>query len=235
MTSESVLNEFDRFKLWAGNIAAHRKASAIVQGDRIPWDEEVYSDSGSEILDDDRDIEDPQDDTEIKQLYVSIGSAITALMRISIAIREPAPNRQSRTIDKSHFEHHDMLHVQAKFPNAAQYLTERLGRAISSRRQYLTYREIHHDKLSKGIEKLGLEAARTETTTNSTEATKLQRTNSLNLLDEDDDTSSQTSYATSINATLRAPKLPKEARERDHYNCPLCFALIDIHTTAAWK
>jgi hypothetical protein len=55
------------------------------------------------------------------------------------------------------------------------------------------------------------------------------------LMDDGDDTFSMTSYATSVNATLRAPGLPKEAREKEHYNCPLCYALISIQTTAAWK
>lgn len=204
-----------------------------MEGKRIPWDEETYSDSDSDS--DDGSNHNLQGNTELKQLYASIRSAITSLMRLSMAIQEPAPNRQARCIDKSHFEQHDVLHVQAKFPSAPQYLAERLGRAISSRRQYLTYREIHHDKLAKGIDKLGLEAARTEFTTNSTEATRLQRTDSLNIVDDGDDTTSMTSYATSINATLRAPNLPKEAREKGHYNCPLCYSLVTIHTTAAWK
>lgn len=162
-------------------------------------------------------------------------SLITSLMRLSMAIREPAPDRQVRSIDKSHFEQHDMGHVQAKFPDIPQYLAERLGRAISSRRQYLTYREVHHEKLSKGIDKLGLEAARTEFTTNSTEATRLQQNDNVTLVDDVDDTFSMTSYATSVNATLRAPGLPKEAREKEYYTCPLCYALISIQTTAAWK
>lgn len=206
-------------------------ALAIVEGRRVPWDEEAYSDSDS---DDDNDIN-LQGSTELQQLHASMKSTITSLMRLSMAIQEPAPNRQARCIDKSYFEQHDVLHVQAKFPSAPQYLAERLGRAISSRRQYLTYREEHHDKLSKGIDKLGLEAAITEFTTNSTEATQLQRTDSLNMMDDGDDTASMTSYATSMNATLRAPNLPKEAREREHYNCPLCYTLVAIHTTAAWK
>lgn len=209
---------------------------AVVQGHRLPWDEEAFTDSDSESESSQDGSEyNLQGDTELKQLFARTKSLITSLMRLSMAIREPAPNRQARSIDKSHFEQHDMWHVQAKFPDAPQYLTERLGRAISSRRQYLTYREVHHDKLRKGIEKLGVEAATTEFTNNSTEATELHKTDSLAMTDDFDDSASVTSYATSVNATLRAPGLPKEAQEKDHYSCPLCFALIAIHTTAAWK
>ncbi|KAF3050885.1 hypothetical protein E8E11_010759 [Didymella keratinophila] len=245
VAAEAIVDEFDRFNygeqrsplnasplLVAGQMLMV-EALAIVEGKRIPWDEETYSDSESDS--DDGNGLDLQGDTELNQLYASFKSAITSLMRLSMAVQEPAPNRRVRRIDKSHFEQHDMLHVQAKFPSAPQYLAQRLGRAISSRRQYLTYREQHHDKLSKGIDRLGLEAVRSEFTTNSTEATQLQRTVTLDVMDDGDDTASMTSYATSVNATLKAPSLPKEAHEKEHYSCPLCFALIAIHTTTFWK
>ena len=158
-----------------------------------------------------------------------------------MAIRDPAPNSQSKStiaIDKSFYEQHDIQHVKEKFPKSPTYLTERLGRAISGRRQYLSYREEHHQKLSKHIEKIGFEKPTTEFTTNSTEATPIpgiDRSNSLNVLDEGDDAASQTSYATSVNATIRVPPLPKEARDKDFFECPLCFLLVSIHTAAEWK
>lgn len=63
-----------------------------------------------------------------------------------MAVREPAPESQHRsmiTVDKSYFEEHDIMHVKEKFPGCANDLAERLGRAISGRRQYLSYREEH--------------------------------------------------------------------------------------------
>lgn len=67
-------------------------ALAIVEERRVPWDEEAYSDSDS---DDDNDIN-LQGSTELQQLHASMKSAITSLMRLSMAIQEPAPNRQAR-------------------------------------------------------------------------------------------------------------------------------------------
>ncbi len=81
-----------------------------------------------------------------------------------MAIRNPAPTSQLEStinVDKSMYQDYDISHVQAKFPTCATFLVERLGRAISTRRQYLTYREEHHNKLTKGVEKLGLESSRT--------------------------------------------------------------------------
>jgi hypothetical protein len=81
-----------------------------------------------------------------------------------MAIRDPAPIDQRSTvdiIDKSFYEPHDILHVEAKYPECPKYLTDRLGRAITGRRQYLSYREKHQKKLSKDIEKIGIEEPRT--------------------------------------------------------------------------
>ncbi|KAH7089787.1 hypothetical protein FB567DRAFT_590585 [Paraphoma chrysanthemicola] len=202
----AVSDELSRFKLWAGNIAAHRRGRrslehryrtppvwlsltdnlrlrdadslrcavhdilkdlakalhdslAIVNGDKTPWDEVEFSDSESDASTDNL-----QGQTELKQLLASIATFITSLFRLSMAIRDPAPSNQSTrsiTADKSYFEPHDILHVQAKFPSAAGYLTERLGRAISARRQYLSYREEHNKRLAKHIEKIEFEESKT--------------------------------------------------------------------------
>jgi hypothetical protein len=224
----------------------NRSALAIVSGERTPWDEMSASDSGSESGSEtsgDADDFNFQSDTELKQLSASIKNTVTCLFRLSMAIRVPAPNTQSRsfiTVDKSYFEHHDIQHVESKFPQAEKFLTERLGRAISGRRQYLSYREEHHQKLVKNVERIGHEEPRTEHTTNSTEASPmpiLDQAKVNTVMDDsfDFDTLSQTSYATSINATIRAPPLPKEAKEKEHFECLLCYMIVSIHTTAGWK
>ncbi|OAL55260.1 hypothetical protein IQ07DRAFT_499938 [Pyrenochaeta sp. DS3sAY3a] len=265
-------DEFSRFKLWAGNIAAHRKgrrsleyrlrdaahlktatirslgeladtlrnALDIVRGTKTPW--ELFSDSDSDSSSVASSVGELQGDTELKQLLELTKTVITSLFRLSVAIRAPAPNNQSKSpliVDKSFYVPHDIQHVQEKFPTCPEYLIERLGRAISGRRQYLSYRETHQQKLAKSIEKIGSEKPITEFTTNSTEATPLpviERTNSLNIVDEgDDDAASQTSYATSVNAAIKIPVLPKAARGGDYFECPLCFLLVSINSRAEWK
>jgi hypothetical protein len=63
----------------------------------------------------------------------------------------------------------------------------------------------------------------------------VQRQNSLNVLD-DDDSASQTSFAaSSMNTAIRVPALPREAREKEFFECPLCFMIVSIHTKAGWK
>jgi hypothetical protein len=218
-------------------------ALSIVNGERVPWDELSASDtdSDSDMSDDDNSSGDLQGSTELSQLIASVKTLITSLFRLSMALRNPAPNSQSTStisMDKSFYEQHDIQHVIEKFQNAPHYLAERLGRALSARRQYLSYREEHHKKLTKNIEKIGFEKATTEFTTNSTEATpipRIERSMSLNVVDEGDDTASQTSFATSVNATIRVPSLPREARNKEFFECPYCFLLVSIHTAAGWK
>jgi hypothetical protein len=99
-------------------------ATDIVEGRRLPWDEETYLDSDSDSVESENESAvDLQGDTELRQLFARVKSVITSLMRLSMAMREPAPDAQVRTIDKSHFEQHDILHVQAKFPAASLHLT----------------------------------------------------------------------------------------------------------------
>lgn len=213
-------------------------ALEIVTGDRVPWEEQVYSDSDSDSSGDEENSFSASDNTELKQLFVSAQTAVTSLMRISTAIHEPAPSNQSRCIiktDKSIYEPHDIQHVQAKFPESTPSLVKRLGRAISSRRQYLSYREEHHRKLSEHVDLLGLEEPSSEHTTASTEATALPQTYGGVVLDEGLETISQTSYAPSVNDTLRTPRLPEVADKHEHYECPLCFSMIAIHKRSAWK
>ncbi|ORY02187.1 hypothetical protein BCR34DRAFT_88313 [Clohesyomyces aquaticus] len=268
---ETLSDEFDRFKVWAGNISAHRKgrrsleyrlrdsenlkaethsllsalqealdgARAIVSGERTPWDELSESESDASDTDSDEDRNrDVGDDTEFKQLHGNIKNITTCLFRLSMAIRDPAPNSQSRvklTIDKSYFEAYDITHVTAKFPAAKKILLDRLGRAISARRKYLTYREEHCSKLAKGAEKIGHEEPTTEYTTNSTEASPVPNFQNASVIDDGEDTLSHTSYATSVNATIRVPPLPNEAKKYEPFECPLCFTIVSIHSTVAWK
>lgn len=84
-----------------------------------------------------------------------INHIITCLYKFSIAIRNPAPSdklQKCSKIDVSYFEYFDQQHVVAKFPDAAVFLIERLGRANTRRRQLLKYYERHHKKIAAHYE-----------------------------------------------------------------------------------
>ena len=88
---------------------------------------------------------------------------ITCLYKFSIAIRDPVPKERLHEIahiDVSHFEAWDINHVNEKFCpvdprnnfRVAQYLSERLGKANTRRRQLLKYYEAHHKEISRYID-----------------------------------------------------------------------------------
>ena len=68
-------------------------------------------------------------------------------------IRRPAPLdrlKDKPEIDKSHYQHFDILYVQDKFPALDLEVATRLGRMISRRRQLLSYRRSHQERLQTG-------------------------------------------------------------------------------------
>lgn len=99
-----------------------REATDILCGTRVPWEDVSDSDDG--------------DATELQQLVPNMAETITRMMRLSmvVVVRNPAPHdrlKEPTTIDTSYYELHDVRHVRDKFPLAKEYLSLRLGKAIS--------------------------------------------------------------------------------------------------------
>lgn len=270
----NIKDELGRFRLWCGNIAAHRKGQSsldyklreashirerviellknldatirevteIIHGVRVPWED--LSDSDSEFLDDDLPLEEPET-TELQQLVSNMAEIITCLMRLSMAIRNPAPHDQfkgSTQIDTSYYEPHDIEHVRGKFPHAEEYLVSRLGKAISRRRQYLRYRDEHREKLEQGLERPEVTFApseRIQSTVASPIPEAMKMSSSTVNLDENDcyeDILSQTSYASSANDATRRrpPPLPEQGQDGEPFECTLCFRFMSVQQVSAW-
>lgn len=290
-----VTDELGRFRIWAGNIGAHRKgrssldyrlrdashikkkvqtlledlndvisrAIQIIRGERIPWDKrKTEPDSDSDVTDSESEDEYSQGETELRQLMISVHDTITFLLRLSMAIRNPAPHDQymnSARIDTSHFEGFDVKHVGDKFPKISERVAVILGKAISRRREYFRYRESHNKKLSDGLVtevpevvlQSGQSAApeanqdgKTEIVPQSTVASSIPqevKADSFYLdLEEDQQSESgftQTSFATSAGGfqELKVPPMPKEARDGNPFPCPFCFMIISVGSRRSWK
>lgn len=89
------------------------------------------------------------------QMLDEIGEIISCLMRISMALRNPARNDQVRYAETGLaklFEPRDIEHVRMKFPSTTDRLAQRLGKSISRHRQYFKYRKEHHEKLAHGLD-----------------------------------------------------------------------------------
>lgn len=222
-------------------------------------------DDAADSQDDDYDLPGLKDlgyESELQQIFASIVDSTTRLLRLSIAIRNPAPHDRflrAKATTTKHNEPWDIQHARDKFPQADPELAERLGKALSQRRQYFKYRESHHGRLAHGIGQIGKDEKsgeigdddhKTETrTVFSTIASSLPShlrspfhghpEKEPAVLDEDETSEagvSQTSFATS-NTTpdkLRIPKLPKEAANGP-FECQFCYMIISAPNSRAWK
>lgn len=228
----------------------------ISSGAKVPWDqlESVGGDGDSaeeEPLPDEEDGDDLPT-SELSQVARDIEDIVSCLLRLSTALRNPAPHDRfvaAHDTDTTSFEPWDTMHVRSKFSGVSDDLADRLGKAISDRRKYFNYRQSHHAKLSHGLQPEGLDGEGegekledAESTLASSLPTHIRSklaTVSLANIDEDelsDAGFSQTSFASSnADATkLCVPPLPEEAG-KGPFECPLCFHMISASTTVAWR
>jgi hypothetical protein len=270
-TCRDIKDELSRFRLWSGNVGAHRRgrgsldyklreashirdqvvnllqemqfvlqeSTDIVTGKRVSGED--MSDSDSDTTDDGKVDLPPEDITELQQLATNLAELNTCLMRLSISIRNPAPPDQfkvSADIDTTYYERFDIAHVQGKFPNAEEYLTVRLGIAISRRRQYLRYCDDHRKKYEQGLSQIGAHREVASTIASSLPPVlKASDVSSAELDDDEfDDTQSVTSYASSGHdpENLRPPPLPEKGSDGEPFECPLCFRFTAVQHVKAW-
>ena len=185
--------------------------------------------------------------TELSQIFTDIMEIVDCLFRLSISIRNAPPHdrfKKGHLINTSHFEASDIRHVHEMFPSAPSSLTELLGKAISRRRQFFKYRELHHKKLASGLE----DSDNMEDTGASTVASSLPvemrpgfsgpENADMDVLDEDVAsesgwTDTTCGLSTAERAGSKIPPLPKESGERP-FECPFCFTIISVSSTKAW-
>ncbi|PGH30734.1 hypothetical protein GX50_06496 [[Emmonsia] crescens] len=227
---------------------------AIVSGERSPeeediedWSDDDYSDNGSIPYEDEL----PQP-AELFQLLEDIKVVIKCLYKLSMAIRQPAQHDRLKTnIDLAHFTQFDIQHVEQKFPNAERWLAQRLGKAITKRREYLKGRERHHEKLAQGAVATTTALFADNSNTEAGQRTLLSETTATTFVDDsaaiglytaggDADTGpapSETSYASTVgdDTKLHLPPLPEEAESNPHgFECPYCYYLISVRGPLSW-
>lgn len=188
---------------------------------------------------------------DLQQVFHVIANLVDCLLRLSVTMQNPAPHDQFKSragegvLDS--YERWDIRHVQEKFSNLDRSVAQRLGKALTRRRQYFRYRLQHHNRLSEGI---GLDKSdgRTESDARSTIASSLPahlkdsagevasvRNVWSNMHDNTSDIS-QTSYGSS-NASpdrLRVPPMPRDYI-KGPFICQFCQMLVSIDSTNVWK
>lgn len=254
-------DELGRLRVWAANIGAHqtgqssldfrlRDASHIsnqitkllrdLEQSLLDIFDELSKDGKEALEDDVADWAGDESTTEFRQLYEEVVNIIDCLYQLSMLIRKPAQHDMligSRMGDMAQFEFYDKEHVRNLHPKTEENVGQRLGRAITRRRKYLSYRERHHRKLERGIEAAqGIQRTATGSVISETIATDLQTPN----IDFEDTSSnsgmSQTSYAPSLvdGGRVTIPPPPRDSVGGKPFECPYCFYLIEIKSTRSW-
>lgn len=260
-------NDFLRFKMWAGNQAAHQTgpssldhrlreaphlheqviyllkdicdslqdAISLATEDFPSLDrdglggkkqEEQNTNPSPHSLNDDDDDESDFSDLDsnsspssgLSTFFTDVGEAIDCLLRLSVAIANPAPHERFRKLgagldeDVSFYEPHDIAYVKDKFPHIDDSLAKILGKFITRRRQYFKYRRAHHTRLASNLESAvsdgKTDTSRTEIVQKTVASSLPERFKAMvnfdpraDIIDEDvgsDTGISQTSYATSV-------------------------------------
>jgi hypothetical protein len=185
--------------------------------------------------------------TELEQLVAYIGNTIDCLLRISLVIQKPAPHDRfikSGRFDQSFRQPWDVRHVREKFPNIPDWLSERLGKANSRRRQFLEYRQAHHERIAR-IEvadapgDTGTVVSSLPTLLRQHQELWTSATPEISEADTRSDTGvSETSYAETIadGHALFVATMPEAARGGAVFECPYCFMLVrGIFNRLQWK
>ncbi|KAF7553521.1 hypothetical protein G7Z17_g3535 [Cylindrodendrum hubeiense] len=237
----------------------------LIVHDKDDEDEKVSLDYDSDSGFTDSDDGDVSPKTGLSTIHTDVGEAIDCLLRLSVAIANPAPHERVRKLgadpseDVSYYETYDINYVRDKFPKISAELADSLGKFITRRRQFFKYREAHHTRLAQGLESTQeADTSRTEIVPKTVASSLPEFVSNLQnidlragVIDEDDQSEmgmSQTSYATSagflaeeVDGQMQTPPPPlrvpplPSAAERGVFECPFCYRMVSASTWAAWK
>lgn len=178
---------------------------------------------------------------EIDILVHRISETITNLMQISIAIRRISRRDQyaksglvlSRYPFSTEFDLRRILDLFPKLRDA-EWLAERLGRAVVRRRQHFKYREDHHERM----------LAQLDSTEDDTQS-EFSKASTFGLGDfAHSEHSDQISESGRSNTTFGSahddrrnpiPRIPKTLQDGEPGECPFCFNVVTIASQRAWS
>lgn len=198
--------------------------------------------------------------TELQELLLAAKNGVGSLVKLSMIIRSsPMRDDYPKAAARYQFDPRwDIGHVMEKYGKSKYsepWLIERMGKAITLRRQYLKYREEHHGKLSRDWDNLVRhtkgKAKDTITITHSAPLTKAT-TFYENIppmqeaILEFKTTESQTSYEPTqfgekAANTLPVPAHPEEAFDGVEFEygepflCPFCYTEQQVKNRNDWK
>ena len=189
---------------------------------------------------------------EASMILEVVSECITSLFRTGILIRRAGPtDRFKRALQMSTSTFpasFDVDYVREKHPKIKgrnEELAERLGDAISKRRQFIKYSRDHRTRL--GYDEPGdtheVRPARTEQISSKASSFYPEKLPESPLLpitveeEEDKDAVSVISASTFSDATsnLKLPRLEDLSTDGEPFECPICFTLQSFRWEKAWR
>ena len=201
----------------ASNERANRTSSTLEVGP-------AQADDGN-----DEGLEDGEELSEITEIFSSIIETINSLFRFSIIIRNNTNrDRYAKATIASRGDpiqdHFDIQHVREKFPaleaKGKEWLINRLGKAITQRRQYLKYCREHHQKTSVDLITPKLESLQKDAEVTPMQgATKAHTVSGMSALSKPPSTLAQTQASTLIlNSSQNVEEeVPEDSQSQTSY------------------
>lgn len=198
---------------------------------------------------------------------MSLKDTMASLFRMAVFIRNASPrDRFAKALSSpSPFDgSFDIAHVQHKHPKfdveTRHWLRDRLGKAITQRRQFLRYAREHRNKLAEEPTDLWKpvtdDELRPVAQVQITRTTKTNVTGGISvsaptaastlllkempvMLEDSHDNQSQTSYALSTGDNkeeqIQLPQLSDVSQGRLVFECPLCWTMQEISKESTWR
>jgi hypothetical protein len=151
-----IEQQSDRFRLWTGNIGARQVGKSSLDY-RLREASDVADMVTQLLLGLQTQLEQWRSTGGNYLLSNRIRETVDDLYALLLIIRQPPPlDRYTRSDDSdlSYFREFDARHIHEKYPllRSREWLVARLADANVRRRQFLKYRELHNQKLSRAPE-----------------------------------------------------------------------------------
>ncbi|KAK5690322.1 hypothetical protein LTR17_025969 [Elasticomyces elasticus] len=186
----------------------------------------------------DFDMEEPEMEAEDEhqQLLEDVHDVVDCLMRVLPTLRNPAGLDHMRYFATSGPLHHtaDVEYVQARHPEAPEYLVQRIGKLLTRHRLYFRYRELHNteltDDVSTGKDPRG--DLRQGQATNTAKFAYEDIHNEPQVYEADD---GSWNTATSNTGVVRPVPMPVGGISGEPFECPLCFTRVIASDELVWR
>ncbi|KAK7453862.1 hypothetical protein Landi51_03802 [Colletotrichum acutatum] len=179
---------------------------------------------------------------ESARIVSEISKRRCTLWSLEKSIQTPDPwygSLSSELIDTSAYEAFDIQHVSTKFKGIEDYLAQRLGKALSRRRQYFKYRKALHERFSQPVDDQVCNMTNIQQDTMASpipdHPQKVSETSiyyDLSILFSDEFIPWETSAYDPTSRLI--PDLPQEALDGP-FECQFCYMLITTRDYHTWR